>query len=183
MNELHLCNRQKRLSVDLRLFRQIARAAIADDRATSPDGPPGHYDLGIYFVTARAISKLNEKYLRHQGPTDVITFNYAERASAAAGQHRVHGDIFISADEAVAQAGAYRATWQAELVRYLVHGLLHLGNFDDKSPSARRVMKREEDRRLRKLARQFSFAQLARRAASHARRPRPSAIPRLESAA
>lgn len=183
MNALHLRNLQKRLAVDLRLFRRIARAAIADDRAASPAGMEGHCGLGICFVTARAISKLNEKYLRHEGPTDVITFNYVERESAAAGEYRVHGDIFISADEALAQAVVYRTTWQAELVRYLVHGLLHLGRFDDRSPSARRMMKLEEDRRLRKLAKQFSFAQLARRTDADARRPRQSAIPRLESAA
>ena len=64
-------------------------------------------------------------------------------------------------DEAIAQARRFRSTWQSELVRYLIHGILHLRGFDDLRHSDRRKMKREESRLLRLLARQFNFGKLA----------------------
>jgi probable rRNA maturation factor len=73
----------------------------------------------------------------------------------------LQGEIYISMDAAVAQARQFRTTWQAELVRYVIHGLLHLAGHDDQRAPARRRMKREEDRLLRGVARQFSFKQLA----------------------
>jgi probable rRNA maturation factor len=65
-------------------------------------------------------------------------------------------------DEAVWQARKFRTSWQSEIVRYLVHGVLHLLGQDDSSNSERRKMKREENRLLRELSRRFSLAQLAR---------------------
>jgi rRNA maturation RNase YbeY len=65
-------------------------------------------------------------------------------------------------DEAVRQARRFRTSWQSEIVRYLVHGVLHSWGYDDASAGARRKMKREEDRRLRALSRRFSLAHLAR---------------------
>jgi rRNA maturation RNase YbeY len=175
MTEVHLRNRQTCLPVDLRVFRQIALAAIAQDRAGLPGRSPCRYHLGICLVTARVMTELNETYLRHQGPTDVMAFDYLQGEAASIRERGVHGDIFICADEALTQSTRYRTTWQAELVRYLVHGLLHLRGFEDNTPSARRAMKREEDRRLRRLASQFGFDHLAKRGGA---RGRPAARPR-----
>ena len=70
------------------------------------------------------------------------------------------GEIFICVDDALAQARRFRTTWQSELVRYLVHGVLHLCGYDDQSPPARRKMKREEARLLRQLANRFPLRSL-----------------------
>ena len=70
----------------------------------------------------------------------------------AASTTLLHGEIFICVGEAVAQARRFRTSWQSELIRYLIHGLLHLRGYDDQNMSARRKMKREEDRLLRRLA-------------------------------
>ena len=72
----------------------------------------------------------------------------------------LHGEIFISLDAAVLQARQFHTTWQSELVRYLIHGLLHLCGYDDLKPAARREMKCEENRVLRELAKHISFATL-----------------------
>ncbi|PYJ97280.1 MAG: hypothetical protein DME23_16275, partial [Verrucomicrobia bacterium] len=64
---------------------------------------------------------------------------------------------------AVAQARRFRTTWQSELVRYLVHGVLHLRGYNDRQPKFRRVMKREEDRLVRELTRLFPLSKLARK--------------------
>jgi probable rRNA maturation factor len=69
--------------------------------------------------------------------------------------------LFICPEVAVTQAKEFQTTWQAEVVRYVVHGVLHLLGYDDLKPHLRRVMKREENRLVRRLEKRFSFAQLS----------------------
>ena len=82
----------------------------------------------------------------------------------------MHGDIFVCLDDAVAQARQFRTTWQSELVRYVIHGLLHLRGYDDRHPAARRKMKREENRRLREITRRFPLAQIGTRTSQRGRK-------------
>ena len=74
----------------------------------------------------------------------------------------LHGELFICVDEAIRQARRFRTTWQSELVRYVVHGVLHLLGHDDHHAADRRKMKREENRLVRLMARRFAFTRLAR---------------------
>ena len=122
-------------------------------------------ELGINLVGAREMTLLNETFLRHGGSTDVITFDHGPGTGAANGSAPcLHGELFVCVDEAVAQAGRFRCTWQAEIVRYVVHGVLHLQGHDDLKPEPRRRMKREENRLVRRLGAKNSFAQLSRTA-------------------
>ena len=68
----------------------------------------------------------------------------------------------ISIPDAVKQACEFRTTWQSELVRYALHGLLHLRGFDDLEPAPRRRMKCEEERLLKLVRARFPLRQLAR---------------------
>lgn len=74
----------------------------------------------------------------------------------------LNGELFICLDDAVKQAREFRTTWQGELVRYVIHGLLHLCGYDDLSPGLRRKMKREENRLVRLVVKKFSISKLAR---------------------
>lgn len=156
---LVLRNRQQARAVDLRFLRRIIKALLRDHLQTES------FDLGVYLVSSREMTRLNETFLRHQGSTDVITFDYSEIAGEPSplSNPRVmlHGEIFICVDEAVAQARQFRATWQSELARYLIHGLLHLHGHDDLQPAPRRKMRLRENHLLRKLARQFNLAKIA----------------------
>jgi len=106
---------------------------------------------------------VNWQFLQHEGSTDVITFDHLEKRKAKSGkQRKFHGELFICVNVAVKQAKEFKTSWQAELVRYVVHGVLHLLGYDDLQPALRRQMKREENRRMRWLARRFALAQLAR---------------------
>jgi probable rRNA maturation factor len=106
---------------------------------------------------------VNETFLQHEGSTDVITFDHASPANGMPESSRqIHGELFISVDDAVSQGKQFGATWQSEIVRYLVHGVLHLQGHDDLKPGLRRRMKREENRLLRTLDRRFSLAQIGR---------------------
>ena len=106
------------------------------------------FELGVSIISEEAMTRMNERYLRHEGSTDVITFDYSD----AAGDGKLAGEIFVCLDEAMKQAPRFSTTWQNELVRYIVHGVLHLSGYDDKTAAARRKMKREENRLMRRLA-------------------------------
>ncbi len=68
MSDLRVLNRQKTRLIDLQLLKQIAREILKEflDRE--------QYELGIHLVDAREMAAMNEKYLSHEGSTDVITF-------------------------------------------------------------------------------------------------------------
>ena len=74
----------------------------------------------------------------------------------------LHGEIFVCVDEAVSQARRFRTTWQRELVRYVVHGVLHLLGYEDLHSRTRRKMKVAEDTLVRQLSSQFDFRRLSR---------------------
>ena len=150
--ELSLSNRQRVRPVDLRLLRQITRVLLKDFLAVKS------FEIAVHLVDAAEMTGLNETFLHHAGSTDVITFDYAS------GPNKVEllGDIMICVTEAVVQARRFRTTWSEEVVRYLVHGVLHLKGYDDLNPAARRTMKLEENRLLRDLGCRFVLRQLGR---------------------
>ena len=150
---LALRNRQRARPVDTRLLRHIAAWALEEHFCATD------YELAIHLVTAGEMATLNKTFLNHEGSTDVITFDHREGSSPGS----VHGEIFISLDDTVAQARKFGTTWQEELTRYLLHGLLHLHGFDDLTATARRKMKREENRLLRQAAREFPLHRLAKK--------------------
>jgi probable rRNA maturation factor len=164
VNLLTITNRQGARPVNLPELRRIGRTLLEDLMKEAG------FDISIYLVGAGEITRLNEAYLRHQGPTDVITFDYAEdpqrsissSSSNPSHGHPLHGEIFICLDEALLQARRFRTTWQSELVRYVVHGVLHLCGYTDQLARQRRQMKSVENHLLRQLARKHKFRALAR---------------------
>ncbi len=152
MKLLRLFNRQKSRVLSLALLRRIALHLLEDSRARRK------YELGVHLIGAFEMTELNETFLGRSGSTDVITFNHQE----AAGDGNLHGEIFISVDDAVAQAGRFGATWQSEIIRYLAHGILHLEGYNDTETGPRRAMKQEENRLVRELSRRFDLGKLDR---------------------
>jgi len=158
-----IANRQRVQKINLRLLKKIADALLAELEIQKAE-------IGICLVDTPEMTQLNETFLKHKGSTDVIAFDYAETGRAgsplpADGAHGVTrptilGEIFICVDEAVLQARKFGTSWPSEVVRYIVHGVLHLCGFDDSSAGARRKMKREENRRLREMTRRFPLSKL-----------------------
>ena len=158
-----IASRQRVREINLRLLRQIVKALLADLEIAKAQ-------LEINLVATPAITRLNEKFLRHKGPTDVIAFDYTENVAQASRLHQsacsrdgcatLHGEILICVDEAVLQAQKFGVSWQLEVVRYVIHGILHLLGHDDLCAGARRKMKREENRLLRKLSHRFALSKL-----------------------
>jgi len=152
---LVIANRQRTKKINTRLLRQMVVALLAELKITDTE-------LGIHLVGAKAMAQVNWDYLQHVGATDVITFDHTEAGPSAGAQPpALHGELFICVDEAVAQAREFKTIWQAEVVRYVVHGVLHLLGYDDLKPALRRQMKREENRWMRWLEKRFSLAELS----------------------
>ena len=153
---LVIANRQRVKKINSRLLKQIIGELFAELKITEAE-------LGINLVAAREMALVNETFLQHVGSTDVITFDHTEKRKAESGKReKLHGELFICVDDAIAQAKEFKTSWQSEVVRYTVHGVLHLLGYDDLKPQLRRVMKREENRLVRLLAKRFSLAQLSR---------------------
>jgi probable rRNA maturation factor len=162
-----IINRQRVKKINRRQLTRIADALLVELEVEKAE-------LNLCLVAAPEMTRLNETFLRHAGSTDVITFDYGFGVPPSGGrvsqsQNRLkpghqtlHGEIIVCVDEAVWQARKFRASWQSELVRYIVHGVLHLLGFDDSRVEVRRRMKREENRLLDGLSRRFSLAQLSR---------------------
>lgn len=147
---LILRNRQRARSVDTRHLRRIVRSLLRDDLLVED------YELGVHLVGERAMVRLNESHLRHAGCTDVITFDYQHCEPRGP----LLGDIFVCVPEAWRQAARFRVAWQQEVLRYVVHGILHLRGFDDQAAGRRKAMKKEENRLLRRLGGRFDVAQI-----------------------
>ena len=146
---LEIFNRQRTRKVNRPWLKRIAAELFSELNITEAE-------LGIHLVGAKEMAQVNWRYLRHEGSTDVITFDHREDASRITHHaSTLHGELFICVDDAISQAKEFKTDWQSELVRYLVHGVLHLLGYDDLQPALRRVMKREENRLVRLLQNKF----------------------------
>ena len=101
-------------------------------------------EICYIFCSDSYLLSLNKTYLNHDYLTDVITFDYSEHSA-------IFGDIFISVDRVRANAQKYNVSFENELHRVMVHGVLHLCGYKDSSKSARLVMQGKEDLYLAKI--------------------------------
>jgi len=98
--------------------------------------------LFINFTSGEEIHKINKKYLHHDYSTDIITFNYS-------GSHlELDGEIFISLDDALNSSKKYKVSFNSELKRLIIHGILHLSGYDDIDKKVKKRMKRKENNLL-----------------------------------
>lgn len=101
-------------------------------------------EIGYMFVDDGKILEVNNEYLGHDYYTDIITFDYDEGDV-------INGDIVISVDTVRSNALQFGKSFDDELHRVIIHGILHLCGIDDKGPGEREVMEAEENRALEML--------------------------------
>ena len=94
------------------------------------------------LVDDEEILRINRKFLNHDFFTDIITFDYSHG-------ERISGDIFISIDTVQSNAEIFHSSFSNELLRVVVHGLLHLCGIDDKGPGEREIMEQNENEALK----------------------------------
>jgi len=96
--------------------------------------------LSVNFVNAEYLLSINMQYLKHNYHTDIITFNYS------GSNDYLDGELFISINEAIINALNFNAQLGSEIVRLVIHGILHLVGYDDKRVADKRKMKQNEDK-------------------------------------
>jgi probable rRNA maturation factor len=99
-------------------------------------------ELNFIFCTDKELHQINLEYLQHDDYTDIITFDNSE----ADGE--VEGDIYISIDRVRENAVSYGKEFTNELQRVIIHGVLHLLGYQDKSAASRNQMRSKEDQYL-----------------------------------
>jgi len=137
MKRLTMRNQQREVAIDSPALRRQMQWLL--DNAFNWE----EYEIAVHFIPTKRMANMNHKHLGHEESTDVLTFDYEEAIHS--------GEIFICPAVAAENAKRYKESLMAELARYLIHGLLHMSGYDDKFLAARRKMKREENRLLRKL--------------------------------
>lgn len=100
-------------------------------------------DISIVFCSDEYLLRLNKQFLKHDYYTDIITFDNSNDVS-------VSGDIFISIDTVKANALYYNQTFIFELHRVIIHGVLHIMNYDDQTKSQKKKMTEKENYYLKK---------------------------------
>jgi rRNA maturation RNase YbeY len=100
-------------------------------------------EIAYIFCSDEELIFINRKYLSHDTYTDVITFDYTEKRI-------ISGDIFISVERVKENAKTYNVTFKQELIRVMVHGILHLFGLKDKSLKEEKKMRKAEDDAIKK---------------------------------
>ncbi len=133
---IHIQDPDQNLRINENQYREICNQTI---KAIALDIK----SCAFIFVTDAALKQMHSDYLNDPTATDVITFDLGEDA--------VEGEIYISTERARAQAEEYGVTPEEEVLRLMVHGLLHLKGYDDLTDGDRLVMKREENKLVEQL--------------------------------
>ena len=98
-------------------------------------------DINYIFTSDEQLHKMNLEYLNHDYLTDIITFDYSKN-------NTVNGDIFISIERVMENAEAYHVSFGHELKRVIIHGVLHLIGYKDKTEVESQLMRELEDKAL-----------------------------------
>ncbi|MEA4936043.1 MAG: rRNA maturation RNase YbeY [Paludibacter sp.] len=106
-------------------------------------------NISYIFCSEERILEINRQYLNHDYYTDIITFDYSEN-------NIISGDIFISPETLKTNAISFNVTFEEEMLRIIIHGILHLCGQDDKTPESRQLMTTKEDKALNAYKSSFS---------------------------
>jgi len=98
--------------------------------------------LSVILVSDGKMKEINQKFLNKNVPTDVMAFQLDEK------DEDEWGEVYISLDRAHEQAKQFATSWKEELARYVIHGVLHLLGYDDKTSKARSNMRQLENQYL-----------------------------------
>ncbi len=135
--ELEIVNRHSHLTVDGELVRRAVERVLAVEKVESAE-------ISLVLTDDAEIHRINREYLGHDDPTDVISFSLAPDGEALASPHQVQGELIVSLDTARQVALAQGWSLQAEVILYVVHGLLHLCGYDDQTVETRVIMRQRE---------------------------------------
>lgn len=102
-------------------------------------------DINFVFTTDEDLLKVNQQFLKHNTYTDIITFDYTDGKT-------INSDIMISIDRVGENAEKLGVGFQEELKRVMIHGILHLCGYKDKTKADSELMRKKENWALKKFS-------------------------------
>ncbi len=96
-------------------------------------------ELNYIFCSDDYLLQINSKFLDHDTYTDIVTFDNSDSNGA------IEGDVFISIQRVRENAGKLNVSFEDELSRVMIHGVLHLCGYDDKTPTEKTAMRKKEE--------------------------------------
>jgi probable rRNA maturation factor len=139
MIKISIASPQDAVPIDRARMRSAALAVLEGEDIQ--DG-----EISLAFVDNPTIQQLNQRYLQHDEPTDVLSFPLSEPNAS-----RLAGELVLGAEVAQAQAAVHGHEVQAELALYVIHGILHLCGYDDKTEAGATEMRQRERHYLQQL--------------------------------
>lgn len=123
----------------IRDVQRIAETVLAGEKSEH------HGELNIVFLNNTEIRKMNAQFLGKDRVTDVIAFPLFDE------EDDIWGELYIGQERAAEQAVEYNVTYEEELSRLVIHGMLHLLGYEDGDESGKRRMHEKENAYLQKL--------------------------------
>lgn len=139
MPKISIANPQEAVEIDRGRMREVARAVLQGEDIAD-------YEISLAFVDNETIHRLNMRYLKHDEPTDVLSFPLSDP-----GAKKLAGELVIGTEVAKAEAAERGHDVHAELALYVIHGLLHLCGYDDQTDEGAAEMRRREKHYLQAL--------------------------------
>jgi probable rRNA maturation factor len=139
VGKIAIASQQEAVPIDRKQMREIVRNVLDGEGVADAE-------ISLAFVDNPTIHTLNKRYLDHDEPTDVLSFPLSEPDAK-----KLAGELVIGAEVAQAQAQERGHDVQSELALYVIHGLLHLCGFDDKSEAGAGQMRQRERHYLQQL--------------------------------
>jgi probable rRNA maturation factor len=139
--DINVRNLQRKVRIDLPALQMFAGRALTVCLAHRPSHKTQLRklrEISILLISDRRMAALHGRFLKKSGPTDVITFD--------------HGEIFISAETARKHARAFNSSVLRETKLYIIHGLLHLHGFDDRTKADARRMEKMQNKVLKQIS-------------------------------
>lgn len=130
-----IANQQTAIEVDWEKIRTAVRAVLEGEGCRKAK-------ISVALVDDPTIHKLNKRFLDHDYPTDVLTFPLED------GPKGLEGEIVVSTDTAISNAEEFNTTADYELILYIIHGVLHLMDYDDHDDVDERKMRSKEQHYL-----------------------------------
>ncbi|QIH38983.1 rRNA maturation RNase YbeY [Flavobacterium sp. Sr18] len=124
---------------DFNLDNEEATAAWLGNVITSENKKEG--EINYIFCDDEYLHKINVEYLEHDTLTDIISFDYSMG-------NELHGDIFVSIERVKDNANDFNVSFEEELKRVLVHGILHYCGYKDKGEVEELLMRSKEDEKI-----------------------------------
>jgi probable rRNA maturation factor len=132
MSKVAIASPQEVVPIDRRRLREVVRTVLEGEGVADAE-------VSLAFVDNPTIQLLNQRYLEHDEPTDVLSFPLSEPNAK-----QLASELVIGAEVALAQATERGHDVQAELALYVIHGLLHLCGYDDQTEKGAAAMRERE---------------------------------------